>query len=177
MGEIKSTLDLVMEKTKHLSMTDDEKLAIENEKVCAAVKGLVQKYQDQILSTEMFQKELDALHQQHAFEDKDILLNELFSRLDIESDNRMVLEVMKNVLHIDHKKLEDILNHYQNTMKDRIGSKIEQMKNELKETYSISGSAVNPNIEADLTWQTEVNDIKERFHAELEEVQSEMVNP
>jgi hypothetical protein len=37
MGEIKSTLDLVMEKTKHLSLSDEEKL---NQKKSRAKNGL-----------------------------------------------------------------------------------------------------------------------------------------
>lgn len=48
MGEIKSTLDIVMEKTKHLSMTHEEKLANEKEEVQAAVRGLAQKYNESI---------------------------------------------------------------------------------------------------------------------------------
>jgi len=61
MGEIKSTLDLVMEKTKHLSLSDEEKQnqkKIESQK---RINGLLQKYQDQVLSMEQLHTEYNLL--------------------------------------------------------------------------------------------------------------------
>jgi len=176
MGEIKSTLDIVMEKTKHLSMTNEEKLAKEKEDVSAAIKGLVQKYQDLILNTEMFQKELDSLHQQYTFEDKDVLLNEILSRLDLESDNSLIFELIKKIFHIDSEKLEEMFNKFRDEIEKLSGNRAGNIKNELKDKYSISGSAIVPNISADPSWHTEVNDIKNRFYSELDEVKSEIVN-
>ncbi|MBW1813713.1 MAG: hypothetical protein JRJ39_08575 [Deltaproteobacteria bacterium] len=170
MSEIKSTLDIVMEKTKHLSMTNEEKRAKEKEDVSSAIKGLVQKHQDQILSTEMFRKELGSLHQQYTFEDKDVLLYEILSRLDLESDNGYTLELIKEVFPIDSVKLGEKLNQYRDEIKKSAENRVEYFKNELKEKYSISGSAVVPNIAADSSWHTEVNDIKNRFHLELDEM-------
>jgi len=114
MGEIKSTLDIVLEKTKHLSMTDEEKLAKEKEKLSLSIKGIVQKYQDRVLSKEAFQKELKALHQRYAFEVRDILLNEILGRMDLESDNDILLKLIKEVLQIDSVKLEEVLNQFRN---------------------------------------------------------------
>jgi hypothetical protein len=176
MGEIKSTLDIVMEKTKHLSMTDEEKLVKEKEEIRSAVKGLIQKYQDQTLNMETFRKALEALHQQYNFEDKDIVLNEIFSRFDLETDNTFLFELIKEVFHIDPGQFEQILNQYLDEMKDSAKSSAEVLKNEIKEKHSISGLAVVPNIEADLSWQTAVNDITARFHLELDEVKSRIVN-
>ena len=50
MAEIKSTLDLVMEKTKHLSLNDEEKLTQTNSAMEKRVSGVLKKCQDQILS-------------------------------------------------------------------------------------------------------------------------------
>ena len=170
MGEIKSTLDIVMEKTKHLSMTNEEKLAKEKENVSAAIKGLVQKYQDQIFSTEMFRKELGSLHQQYTFEEKDVLLHEILKRLDLESDNGLLLELIKENFNIDSVKFEEMLNQYMDEIKKSAENKVEDIRKDLKEKYFISGSAVVPNISSDPSWHTEVNDIKNRFHSELDEV-------
>lgn len=176
MGEIKSTLDIVMEKTKHLSMTTEEKLAKEKEDVQAAVRGLVQKYQDQILSLEMFQKELGFLHQQHTFEDNEFLVNEIFSRLEIEEDNSLLYELIKKVFHIDPIKLEDILNPYKDEINDLVRARLDVMKNDLKEKHSITGSAIIPNIDADSAWEADVMDVKNRFHSELDEAKTRILN-
>ena len=46
MGEIKSTLDLVMERTKNLSLSDEEKQAQKQKEVESRIRGLLQKYLD-----------------------------------------------------------------------------------------------------------------------------------
>ena len=50
MGEIKSTLDLVLEKTKNLTLSSEEKESQKQKEVENRIKGMVQKYQDGILS-------------------------------------------------------------------------------------------------------------------------------
>jgi len=61
MGEIKSTLDLVMEKTRHLTLSPEEKDAQTKVEVHKRLKGLVQKYQDNLLRKDGLEKELDIL--------------------------------------------------------------------------------------------------------------------
>ena len=44
MGEIKSTLDIIMEKTKGLTMSEEERTSFKEKELTGKVKGLVQKY-------------------------------------------------------------------------------------------------------------------------------------
>ena len=46
MGEIKSTLDLVLEKTKNLNLSSEEKQEQKQKEVENRIKGMMQKYQD-----------------------------------------------------------------------------------------------------------------------------------
>ena len=46
MAEIKSTLDIIMERTKNLTMTDEEKASFRRKEAEGKVKGWIQKYQD-----------------------------------------------------------------------------------------------------------------------------------
>lgn len=46
MAEIKSTLDLVLERTKHLSQSSEEKQAQKQKDIANRLNGLLQKYQD-----------------------------------------------------------------------------------------------------------------------------------
>jgi hypothetical protein len=62
MGEIKSTIDLVMEKTRHLTLSREEKDAQKKVEVHKRLKGLVQKYQDNLLRKDRLEKELDILN-------------------------------------------------------------------------------------------------------------------
>ena len=61
MGEIKSTLDLVMEKTRHLSFSKAEREDQRKAELKSVLFGIVQKYQDEIFSMAAVKKEMDAL--------------------------------------------------------------------------------------------------------------------
>ena len=61
MGEIKSTLDLVLEKTKHLSQSSEEKQAQIQKDIENRVNGILQKYLDGLFSLEQLQRDYDAL--------------------------------------------------------------------------------------------------------------------
>ncbi|MBW2432576.1 MAG: hypothetical protein JRF36_03165, partial [Deltaproteobacteria bacterium] len=50
MGEIKSTLDLVMEKTRNLNLSDEEKQDQKNKEIESRLNGLLQKFEDQIIT-------------------------------------------------------------------------------------------------------------------------------
>ena len=62
MGEIKSTLDLVMEKTRHLTLSQEEKDSQKKVEVHKRLKGLVQKYRDNLLKKDGLGKELEILN-------------------------------------------------------------------------------------------------------------------
>ena len=48
MGEIKSTMDIIMEKTKGLTMTEEEKAEYKHKELTGKVRGLIQKFLDGI---------------------------------------------------------------------------------------------------------------------------------
>jgi len=60
MGEIKSTLDLVMEKTRHLTLSAEEKIDREKEEAKKGLNGFLQKYKDNVINLEELTKELRA---------------------------------------------------------------------------------------------------------------------
>ena len=62
MAEIKSTLDLIMEKTKGLTMSDEEKEAFQQKELETKLRGSLQKVMEGRLKLERFQMELDAFN-------------------------------------------------------------------------------------------------------------------
>jgi hypothetical protein len=61
MGEIKSTLDLVLEKTRHLTLSSVEKEEIELREALKKVSGYLSRYRDGVLSLEALLKEMRSL--------------------------------------------------------------------------------------------------------------------
>jgi len=61
LGEIKSTLDLVFEKTKDLTLSDDEKIRLAREKLEKRVQGLCNKYLDNFFPLSRLQDEMEKI--------------------------------------------------------------------------------------------------------------------
>ncbi len=50
MAEIKSTLELIMEKTKNLTFSDEEKKALREKEVQGKVRGFITKFMDGVMN-------------------------------------------------------------------------------------------------------------------------------
>jgi hypothetical protein len=169
MGEIKSTLDLVMEKTKHLSLSKEEKRAQRNKEVRGHLKGLVQKFQDGTLNRNQFEKELKVLNNNYAHSSvTDILKAVIIEELDINRDNTTILVLLREIIQTDTKPIGAVVAEYQKKIegiyKKSKGARIKL----LAEKHLISGSAIVPNLENDDRLRKELN----RVQLEYEELLS-----
>ncbi len=168
MGEIKSTLDLVMEKTKHLSLSDEEKQTqkkVEREK---RVNGLLQKYQDQVISIEQLHTEYARLKQELNLPDDSFLVHQTMNKIDPTGDNRLLLELLNQFCSSGIDRIDSILSEFQDELNSLSSYRMLELREELAGKYSISGSAVVPNLEADDAWQAEAGEIRSRFEEKLE---------
>jgi hypothetical protein len=90
MAEIKSTLDIIMERTKNLTMTDKEKASFRRKEAEGKVKGWVQKYQDGVIELDTiksyFEKEITEYP-----EVRQILKSQLLDCLKLTGDNGKIL--------------------------------------------------------------------------------------
>jgi hypothetical protein len=91
MSEIKSTLDLVMEKTRHLTMSQEEKEAQKRIEANRRLQGLLQKYQDNLLKKENLKKELDSLKIAYELDVDEMLADLLLNNLKLDRDNTLFL--------------------------------------------------------------------------------------
>jgi len=163
MGEVKSTLDLVMEKTKHLKLSETEKEEQKADEVNKKLKGLVQKYLDNILKKEDMDVEVESLRKTHGSMTNKILLTELSGRLDLDQDNGQILILLAALCGIDVSGLAAVFKEYQDAIRTAAQKKMKEIKENLVENRFISGSAVVPNLEADTEWIREKKRVKSKF--------------
>ena len=163
MGEIKSTLDLVMEKTKHLTQSREEKEQQKLKEARRRIRGLIQKYQDSLLDQERFTIELDKMIKTYDVIVNDILLNELLDNLELNRDNKPQLALLKDICNMDIKGLESVYDGYMDELKLMTQERNQVLKNNLAEKQSIAGSAAVPNVEMDKIWQANVVEINNKF--------------
>ncbi len=176
MGEIKSTLDIVMEKTKGLTLSRDEKEKHSINEVKKNLKGLLQKFEDKVLNREQFEEELNILQKSHALKEKNIFISEILGRLDLAKDNRLILALLREAFGLNVSKLESLFNDFQDTIYKDTKKSMDEIKNNLAETHFISGSAVVPNLKMDDEWKSKIRDIQERFMEKLDLERGRLIN-
>jgi len=163
MEEIKSTLDLVMEKTKHLSFTEKEKEEQQYNEVNKKLKGLLQKYEDGILKQDQIRAELNVLQKACAIKIEKILKAEIIDRLNRDHTNNPLLILIRELCNINTTGVETALNDYQGAVVAAALKRIETIKTTLAEKHFVSGSAVVPNLQADNQWITELQEIQSKY--------------
>lgn len=167
MGEIKSTLDLVMEKTKHLTLSREESEQQQQKKAGQRIKGLIQKFQDKVLNKEKLENELDSMKATYGVMISGIMLDALLDGLDLNRNNDMQLFLLHEVCAQDTAGLASVLSGYRDEIQLVTRERVKALKDILAEKRSISGSAVVPNVEMDTVWRTHIIEIKDKFDALL----------
>ena len=112
MGEIKSTLDLVMEKTRHLTLSQKEKEGQKQIEVNKRLKGLLQKYQDNLLREEQLGQELESLRKTFDLNVNEMLSHILLDGLKLGSSNVSLLELLSAICGFDVSGLEELFHDF-----------------------------------------------------------------
>lgn len=168
MSEIKSTLDLVMERTKNLTLSEAEKEEQRKIDLKKRLTGLVQKYQDQTIKpTELF-KHLNELKNTFGHGVEKRMAGEILGRIDVETDNDRYLTLLTDYFGLEISTFKMIQAEFKQTLQTGKTDRIDILKSRLSDHYGISGTAVIPNIETDPGWQQERDAITERFRIQIE---------
>ena len=168
MGEIKSTLDLVMEKTKNLSLSTEEREKQKENEIGKKIRGMLQRLQDQALTMDQLNSEYERLKKENNLSDNTLLMNEIFNRLDLDKHNQELLALLKDLCGASTKEIESVLNDYQDAINAAASYRMIELREDLAQKHYISGSAVVPNLDADEIWQTEARDIRTKFEQKLD---------
>jgi hypothetical protein len=169
MAEIKSTLDLVMEKTKNLSLSSEERQQQKTLEIENRIKGLLQKFQDRSLSIDQLKVEYGRLVKDNHLTDNTLLLNQIVDRLDLNKDNHLLLALLTDMCDADTQEIESVLNEFQEAIRSAASHRMLELKENFAQKHAIAGSAVVPNLQADETWQAEVSDMRAIFEQKLDE--------
>jgi hypothetical protein len=97
-AEIKSTLDLIMEKTKHLSLNDEEKRALEKQQLNQRVRVPLLRYLKEERDTDYLAHELDSLPAEKREEGLRLCLELFVNSLSPFEDNTRILAGVERLL-------------------------------------------------------------------------------
>jgi hypothetical protein len=162
MGEIKSTLDIIMEKTKGLTMSDEEKKAFKAQEMARKVRGLIQKHLDGILEMDGLKIEAAALAETDEDMVKTMIRKESIPRIEIGENNEPILRILEETTGLDTVSIRKALKDFEGRLEQQKGVREKELIKSL-DKKGISGSAVLPNIHADREWSRYVAEIKKEF--------------
>ena len=153
MAEIKSTIDLIMERTKSLSATPQERESFQRQEREKRLRGLVQRLLDDNLTLDSARDEL-AKEQKNgsAAEVTGVLKDALAGHVDPEADNERLFRYVNELVGTPEDRLRETLSACREEATSRKAALAERQRKEL-ESKGITGSAVLPNPEADPLWK------------------------
>jgi hypothetical protein len=152
MAEIKSTLELVMERTRNLTQTEEEKREQAVAEFKKSLSGLLQRFLDGALTPDRFREDLHRLQENAQVTDGGIILEEICKRLDFEGDNTWALNLLREAFDISPQGLAAVFAEYRDAVHDLVRKKSDEIRKDLFEKHGICGPAVVPNVAADPNW-------------------------
>jgi len=176
MAEIKSTLDLVVEKTKNLSLSSEERQTQKNLEIESRIRGLLQKFKDQTLNVDNFKSEYQKLQKDYDLAGNAPLIREICGQIKLGADNHAWFELLAEFKVSDIEKLTSILQEFQTALDTAAGQRLKILKDQLAKTHFISGSAVVPNLENDDEWRKDAVEIGSKFEPLLNQTKTKLLD-
>jgi hypothetical protein len=168
MAEIKSTLDIIMEKAKKFSVTEEERKGFKRQELEGKIRGLVQKALDGVLDSERFQVEVAALQAKEKDLVDRILRDEVVARLEAEANSEALLKILEYVAGPASPAVRKTLSEFEKKGEKQKESRRKALIEDLKMT-GISGSAVLPNLDADPEWARVRSELRRDMQEKIRE--------
>jgi hypothetical protein len=177
MAEIKSTLDLVMEKTKNLSLSDEERQGQKNKDIGDRIRGLLNKFQDEAISLDRFNSEYRVLKKEYGpmGTGNEHLIREICDRIELSKDNQALFDLLAELKVHDVEGLTSVLQKFQTARDTAARERRKILKKQLAKTHFVSGSAVVPNLENDDEWRKETGEISTEFETKLNQKKTKLL--
>ncbi len=174
MGEIKSTLELAMERTRKLAITQEEKEEIKRRELLKKATGLSHRYMEGHVPLHEILREIERMTDQEKSKVKKVLLSQWMEALSLESDHERLFEGIESLRGMKvsdlTEKFQLLVSEYQverkKTEQDIERQAIEELRSE-----GISGTAVVPQLEGNPKWKECTQAMNAFFRKRVEEVQ------
>ena len=169
MAEIRSTLDIIMEKAREVEVTKEDKIAFRKQELEGKIHGFLQKFQDQIMTEDRLAEELKAIGIQEEKMVMDIFMEDCLSRIDPEADNARLFGLMERLTGLDVAPFLKVLKSFRDQLNQERDRSLAASAERLRRK-GIWGSAVLPNLEADPLWVNHKAKMKQDFMENLLEI-------
>lgn len=164
MGEIKSTLDLVMERTRHLSLSAEERAQQQRDDFEKRLQGLLQQYEDGALPADGLEKRIAGLQSELKMDDARLVVAGVVKRIDPDQDNRARLALLAPALATP---IAEVLSSHRVRRAEILAAGQARALDHLRQVHDIRGSAVIANPQRDPGCLKELDDLRQKTEARL----------
>ncbi|HET56998.1 MAG TPA: hypothetical protein ENN35_00975 [Deltaproteobacteria bacterium] len=158
-----------MERTRHLSLSEEEKARHKQEEFKKRLGGLLRHYEDGLLPAAKLQERIDALRKELAVGNRRAFMDILVDRVDPDGDNDRILELLSGGAPDLHDALKKNLADHRERRRTLDDKTVERLRDELRRE-GIEGSAVAPNPERDSAYRERLADLRRETMARIEAV-------
>ena len=177
MGEIKSTLELAMERTKKMAISEEEKEKIKRKEVLDKATGFFHRYREGHLPLNGILKEIERMEEKKGTMVKEILLFQWIDALSLNGEDERLLKGVESLKsrNIDEvkRKLHHLLSQYRIEREEAQHRVKVQLAKALRKA-GIDGSAVEPNIEVSELWKKELAKLDHLYGIKMEEIKEQL---
>ena len=173
MGEIKSTLELALERTRKLAVTQEEKEEIKRQELLKKATGLSRRYVEGHAPLHEILREIDRMTDPEKGKVRQILLSQWMEALSLENDDERLFDGIESLRETKvsevRKKFQLLVSEYQAERKE-IEQDIERRATEELKTEGISGTAVVPRLEDHPAWRERTQAMNALFGKRVEDI-------
>jgi hypothetical protein len=170
-GEIKSTIDLVLEKTKDLALSGDEKVELARRELENKVLGFINRYVDNLLPLNQLKEELEKIDTEARGLAYRLFKKNLLAHFSLDIDNTSLLSALREISGFDTEPLAILQKEYQSAKEESRRSFTERILADLKDRR-ISGSAVVANLDQDPEWNQLLKDLRESYQERIRTIEN-----
>ena len=176
-GEIKSSVELAMERTKKFALSDQEKEELKRKEVLQKASSLFHRYRDGHLSLNEVLKQIEKMEEKTATTVKQSLLSQWIDALSLDDGHERTFKGMESLkrqsLDEVRKKFQHLLSQYQ-AEKEKVKEKMRIQLAEALKKKGIYRSAVEPNFEKSDLWTKESEKLDHSYKMKLEEIKQQL---
>jgi len=177
MAEIKSTLELAMERTKKITISKEEREEIKQKESLQKVNGLFHRYREGLLSLNEILREIERMDQKTRTMTNEILLSQWIDALSLNEEDEKLLkgiEALKGQeMEEVRAKLHHLLSQYRES-REKINQEVRAQSEEILRREGIYGSAVEPNIEGSQPLEKELGNLDQLYGVKLKEIKEQL---
>jgi len=173
MAEIKSALELAMEKSKKYVISDEERERIREKEILQKAMGLFHRYKEGRLSQNEMMREIEKMDEKVRERVKEVLLFQWVDALSLDFDPERLFGALESLrgrsLNDVKEKFQNLRSIFQNEIEEARQKLSLQLVEALKDE-GIDGDAVEPNVEGSEEWKGRVEEVNRSHREKLNEI-------